>query len=112
MEREAAIVVIAGEIVRILRNTGERQRGMTLVEHHLIRPDVRVIDLETQIAERAGQEIERLLESGFDALQRGLFGITRPRDGERGPPLPAVAPRHPHATLVTGVEDAVLAVLE
>src|SRR3546814_2159044 len=83
MEREAAIVVIAGEIVRILRNTGERQRGMTLVEHHLIRPDVRVIDLETQMAERAGQEIERLLESGFDALERGLFGIHRLRDGER-----------------------------
>src|SRR3546814_2730812 len=39
MEREEAIVVIAGEIVRILRNTGERQSGMTLVEHHLIRPD-------------------------------------------------------------------------
>src|SRR3546814_1150389 len=70
MEREAAIVVIAGEIVRILRNTGERQRGMTLVEHHLIRPDVRVIDLETQMAERAGQAIERLLESGFDALEQ------------------------------------------
>src|SRR3546814_3668419 len=75
MEREAAIVVIAGEIVRILRNTGERQRGMTLVEHHLIRPDVRVIDLETQMAERAGQERSEEHTSELQSLMRISYAV-------------------------------------
>src|SRR3546814_9710415 len=78
---------------------------MTLVEDNLIRPDVRVIDLETQMAERAGQEIERLLESGFDALERGLFGIHRLRDGERDRPRAAVALRHHRGHVVTGSDE-------
>src|SRR3546814_16225355 len=51
MEREAAIVVIAGEIVSILRTTGERPRGLTQVEHHLIRQDLSGITMETKCAE-------------------------------------------------------------
>src|SRR3546814_9074734 len=64
------------------------------------------------MAERAGQEIERLLESGFDALERGLFGIHRLRDGERDRPRAAVALRHHRGHVVMAREDEVLDVLD
>src|SRR3546814_5953827 len=64
------------------------------------------------MAERAGQEIERLLESGFDALERGLFGIHRLRDGERDRPRAAVALRHHRGHVVIAREDEVLDVLD